>query len=255
MLKTRVIPVLQWDGVQAVKTTQFRRPPRPVGSMMQHVENMQRRGIDELIILDINATRDRRHPNFNAIEQYARRLYCPLTVGGGVSKISHIKDLLNAGADKVAIKTATELIPEACEKFGAQCIVKVVDIRDYETIPTDLDGVGEILLTSVSAEGGRKGYHIGLLKQTVRLAQCPILINGGCGEPAHMLEAVNAGAHAVCASSMFLFTDTTPKDCSRYLHEHGIPARLDDEKFVSDVDLLWEKAANDRANLAKEKRG
>ena len=225
-LKTRIIPVLQWDGIQAVKTTQFRRPPRPVGSMMQHVMNMQRRDIDELIILDINATRDNREPAYNKIEEYARELYCPLTVGGGVSKIEHIKNLLNSGADKVAIKTATRIIPEAVEKFGAQCIVKVIDAGDnkYEG---DIPNAGEVLATSISYEGMKNGYNLKLIKALKLIGyKCPIIINGGCGTPEHMLEAIQAGAHAVAASSMFLFTAFTPKDCSRYLHEHGIQVRL-----------------------------
>jgi cyclase len=240
-LKHRIIPILQWDGVQAVKTTQFRRPPRPVGSMMQHIENMQRRDIDELIILDINATKEGREPAYSKIEEYASKLYCPLTVAGGVSELSHIKNLLNAGADKVAIKTATGIIEEACEKFGAQSIVRALDynttvtgnyyiemIKKYEVgkNPHVISPCGEVLLTSIPNEGTRIGYDIKLLDIVQKRYKCPIILNGGCGTPEHMLEAFKAGAHAVAASSMFLFTDTTPKSCARYLHEQGIEVRL-----------------------------
>jgi cyclase len=201
--------------------------------MMQHVMTMQRREIDELIILDIDATRDRRGPNYDAIESYTSQLYCPLTVGGGISKVEHIKNLLNAGADKVAIKSNWGLIREASEKIGLQSLVGVLDFKDLSTgyfinshVAYLYPEPGEILLTHMDSEGMRQGYCLELLARMLERWKCPIIINGGCGCPDHMLQAIQAGAHAVAASSMFLFTETTPKDCARYLHNHGIPVRL-----------------------------
>lgn len=243
-LKTRVIPILQWDGVQAVKTTQFARPPRNVGSMMQHIQNMNRREVDELIILDINATLEKRGPLFEKIKEFTSECYMPVTIGGGVSNLSHIEQLLKAGADKVGIRTSLfdgHWLNGAISKFGSQAIVGIFDVQhgifnrkwsgtdQYCLIQDGVDilnewGVGEILITGMNNEGMRLGYDLATLRD-VNFSKVPIIINGGCGTPAHMLEAIQAGAHAVAASSMFLFTDTTPKDCARYLAENGVPTR------------------------------
>lgn len=231
VLKTRIIPVLQFDGIQAVKTTRFQRPPRPVGSLMQHVINMQRRDIDELVILDINATKEKREPAYDKVEQYARELYCPLTVGGGISEIGHIKNLLNAGADKVIIKTATGLIPEAVQKYGAQCIVLAIDCcwcREHVDLCTEITDCqpGEVLITAIDKDGTRTGYDLSSIEFAIDTWTCPIVANGGCGSPQHMLEALQAGASAVAASSIFLFTEMTPKMCARYLDDYGVNVRL-----------------------------
>ena len=235
MLKHRIIPVLLYDYAtkQAVKTVQFKYPGRPVGSMMQHILNYQKRDIDELIVLDYRATIDGREPDYSAVERYASQLYCPLVIGGGVRSIQHIKNLLNSGADKVAIKTATHIIPEAVHKFGAQAIIGVLDYqRDHALkkvlieMAFEFTKVGEVLLTSMDHEGMRGGYDPPVIAHISKLLKCPIIANGGCGKPEHMLEAIQAGADAVAASSMFLFTDTTPKSCAKYLHEAGVPVRL-----------------------------
>lgn len=228
MLKHRIIPIILWDGEQAVKTKQHRRPARPVGSMMQHVMTMQERDVDELIIIDIDATYDQREPNYEKISQYAKELYCPLTYGGGVSTLGHIKNLLNAGADKVAIKSAwherASFIDDAAQKFGAQCVVMVHDVKDY--FPQFQCNCGEILLTSVVREGMMNGYDLPLIKTFAEMWDVPIVVNGGAATPQHMYEAIKAGASAVAASSMFLYTDITPKDCARYLSEKGVPCRI-----------------------------
>ena len=231
MLKTRVIPILLWDGVQAVKTKQFKRPARPVGSMMQHILTMQERDVDELIILDINATREGREPFYNKIELLARQLYCPLTYGGGIYNLDQIKALLNSGVDKVAIKTAfledPDFIDKAVQKFGAQCITIVIDYFKDGTglFPLDFE-CGEILLTSVMHEGMMNGYDIPLITGFSSLFSVPIIANGGAATPQHMLEAIKAGASAVAAGSMFLYTDTTPKDCAKYLTSRGVECRI-----------------------------
>ena len=228
MLKTRVIPILLMDGEGCVKTKQFRRPPRKIGSMMQHVLNMQERDVDELIIIDIDATYDRREPNYSKIEKYAKELFCPLTIGGGISSLEHIKNLLNAGADKVCIKSAAEdnqFVETACQKFGKQCIVQAIDVPAGWNITKGM-AVGEILLTAIPFEGMMKGYYLPLIKQFSEISNIPIIANGGCGSPNDMLEAIRVGASAVAAGSMFLYTDYTPKDCSEYLNARGIPCRI-----------------------------
>jgi len=227
MLKHRIIPVLQFDGSQAVKTTKFSRPARPVGSMMQHIMNMERRDIDEMVIIDINATRENRRPHYNKLEKWTEVLFCPVTYGGGISDLQDIRAALNAGADKVIIKTHTKIIKEAIQKFGAQCIVYAVDVNDPlgSMIDTDVQP-GEIMLTDCSREGTRTGYGLSYIGWARKYWQCPLVINGGCGMPHHMFQALRAGADAVAASSMFLFMDITPKHCARYLFEQGVPVRL-----------------------------
>lgn len=224
MLKHRIIPILLWDGKQCVQSVKFQRPHRPVGSMMQHIKIMERRNIDELIILDVNATIEKRKPLFDEIKEFTSQLYCPVTYGGGITELKDIELLLKAGADKVAIKHRYNLINVATEKFGRQCIVKSVDSNGlwFEAVE---QGAGEILLTSMDNNGTMKGYDENLLI-FYRHLNIPIIINGGCGNPQHMIEAIQAGASAVAASTMFLFSSTTPRDCAEALHAAGIPVRL-----------------------------
>lgn len=244
-LCTRVIPVILWDGKQAVKPKRFSRPARPVGSMMQHLEVMESRNVDELIILDIAAREEGREPLYDEIKRMTEVLMCPLTIGGGISELHHIEKLLKSGADKVTINTnltAIYFIREAIEKFGSQCIVGSIDYNSqrmfkchqacehfigdlFELYAQRNIKIGEWLITSKLRDGTLEGYDLVTTFQISVATDTPIIINGGCGEPAHMLEAINAGAHAVAASSMFLFTDTTPNECSKYLSEHGVNTR------------------------------
>ncbi len=234
MIKTRVIPVILWSGIGAVKTVQFRRPPRFVGSMMQQIRVYERRDVDEIVILDIDATRVGRGPRINEIREFASHLFCPLTVGGGVRSVEDVGDLLRNGADKVVIKTAgPRVIAEASKKFGAQAIVAAIDIMDNEAWVAALiaqgaaqRGAGEILLTSIIRDGTMTGYDLESIRSITGAVSIPVVANGGAGSPEHMGEAIKAGAHAVAASSLFLFTETTPADCKTYLSSQGIPVRL-----------------------------
>lgn len=246
-LKTRIIPVLQWDGIQAVKTKQFQRPARPVGSMMQHIEVLERRNIDELIILDINATLEEREPLYEEIKEYTSKLYCPVTIGGGISKLKHIEKLLKVGADKVAIGhniLNASLIPQAIEKFGSQCITGIINhnyfgyMKCHKGCPHSSERVvqyltqnwplGELIIQSITCDGIiNSGYDTGGIRVLSKLTNIPVIALGGCGKPEHMLEVLRSGASAVAASSMFLFTDITPKDCAIYLKEHGVATRDD----------------------------
>lgn len=251
MLKTRVIPILLWDGKQAVQSVHFNRPHRPVGSMMQLVENFERRQIDELIILDVEATREGREPSYEAIKEYSSVLFCPLTIGGGISSLEHIQKLLLAGADKVAINSLClsnpALVEKAVQKFGAQAItIAINNIYDHginiicnsdgtqtQGIPTrhvckfaEELGAGEILLTDVWANGTLEGYNTDCIFECSYDLSIPIIANGGCGTLQHVELALRAGANAVAASSMFLFKDITPRDVSKYLNSKGFPARV-----------------------------
>lgn len=219
--------------------------------MMQLVENLERRQIDELIILDVEATKEGREPLFEEIQEFTSALFCPLTVGGGVNSLIHIEKLLRAGADKVAVNTALYLdenfIYQAARKFGSQCIVASINnIYDHginiicnsdgtqtQGVPTrhvckfaEELGAGEILLTDVYANGTMQGYNTDCIFECSYDIGIPIIANGGCGTLQHVELALRAGASAVAASSMFLFKDITPKDVSRYIHKQGFPARV-----------------------------
>ena len=232
MLKNRIIPTLLWDGVQCVKPVSFERPYRKLGSMEQYIQVMERRNIDELIILDIEATAKNRPPDFDKLRTFCNNLYCPVTYGGGISSLDHIRDALSNGADKVAIRHRLDIVPQAVKKFGAQAIVGVLefceqDVRlDNSAIYLESIGVGEILLTDANRDGMMEGYNLDAIEIVSQAVNIPIIANGGCGEPVHMLQALEAGASAVAAGSMFLYTEFTPRDCARDLIEWGQDVRL-----------------------------
>jgi len=233
MLKTRVIPVVLWDGVNCVQTVKFGRPARIFGSLMDAVRLYEKRNVDELILLDIEAKN--RSPRIEQVKQFTSELFCPVTVGGGIKTLDDIRDLLKAGADKVVIKSAArpEFIEQASRKFGSQAIVFALDAWDILSeniikgvcMDAELAGVGEIILTSVPNNGTMEGYELPIIEAACNAVNIPIIAHGGCGKPEHMLAAIKAGAHAVAASTMFLFTETTPRDCTKYLAEHGIRTR------------------------------
>lgn len=236
MLKTRVIPTLLWSRNGLVKPVAFQRPGRHVGSLMSAAMLYEARSCDELILLDIDATPEGRGPRCSEIEQFTSKLFCPLTVGGGVRNLQDIRDLLNAGADKIAIRSnaRSPFLREAVAKFGAQCVTVGIDYRQVHSkmavhmaVALEGDGIGEILLTNTDRDGTRKGYDIDTLREVCAAVRIPVIANGGCSSPENMLEALQAGAHAVAASTMFLYRDVTPQSCKVYLAQEGIPMRLE----------------------------
>lgn len=249
MLKHRIIPILLFnEKLQVVQTTQFKRPYRPVGSLRQHIKVMESRNIDEIILLDIEATSQRREPNFEAIKEFASELFCPVSYGGGISNIDHIGRLIqDCGVDKVAVKTNTKVMEDTANKYGSQAVVGVIDFDENEAEDGDgnpsrfvgicsinlyvkyliKQGCGEILLTSINKNGTLKGYDLLLIQDICKEISIPVIANGGCYDWLCMKHAIEVGASAVAASTMFLHTDTTPRDCARALHEAGVPVRLD----------------------------
>lgn len=231
-LKTRVIPVLYTEGFTNTVQTLAYKNRRPVGTLMQHVKNMNERQVDELMIVDIQPNRYKREPHFDKLKEVASEIYSPLTYGGGIRNLDHIESALKSGADKVLIGLHSfnyKFIEDAIEKFGAQCIVASIDRKsqkeqDHAQALCDI-GIGEILLNTRARNGTKTGYDLFRIRQYNSLP-IPVIANCGCGEPMHMIEAINAGAHAVAASTMFLFTEWTPKDCSYVLNHSGIMARL-----------------------------
>lgn len=193
--------------------------------MWDRLRLLERRDIDELIILDIAATPNGRGPRFEEIAELCAGMFCPITVGGGIRSLDDIRQLLAIGADKCSIRTAKHLISEASRKFGAQAIV--VDVRDVEEAQNaEADGAGELLLQSIDRDGMMCGYDLDLIRSVSSAVSIPVIAAGGCGTYEHMREAIEAGAHAVASGAMFQFADATPKGAARYLYEHGIPVRI-----------------------------
>lgn len=206
----------------------------------------QARGCDEIFIADIGATPEGRGPNFKLIEKLTAKCFVPLCIGGGVRSVEDVRDLLSAGADKVAMCTTqfhTRTLEEAAAKFGKQAIVMAVDVKDnlvysscgtarWNMKPSSFarmcaeDGAGEILLTSISHEGLMQGYDLDLIRDVSSAVTVPVVAHGGCGTAQHALEAIRAGASAVAAGAMFQFSDVTPRGVARYLTAAGVEARV-----------------------------
>lgn len=245
-VKTRIIPVLLYDEHGCVKGRQFRKDRR-IGSLIDRVRVIERRDVDELILLDVAATPNNRCPNFELIKEVCSNLFCPVTVGGGVRTIDDIRQLLNSGADKVSIGTGAlerpEFINEASDKFGAQAVVVSVDVRDGKVwgrcgqeqtertpvswaVEAEERGAGELLLTSAERDGGMAGYDDCLVRGVVERVGIPVIAAGGCGSYSHMASVLSAGAHAVATGAFLQFCDATPKGAARYLKEHGYNVRV-----------------------------
>ena len=252
MLKVRVMPTLLFKDVGLVKGVSF-DSWRRVGSAMQAIKVYNMREVDELVFLDITATRDGRPPDFGSVDELADECFMPMTVGGGVQTIDDVRRLLQVGADKVSINTAAvespELIKEIAQKFGSQCVVVSIDAKrlsngKYEvytyagTKSTGLDpvdlarqveklGAGEILITSIDRDGTMTGYDIELTMRVSEVVSIPVIASGGAGTYEHMLQALVEGkASAVAAASIFHFTEQTPLEAKRYLSDRGIRVRL-----------------------------
>lgn len=250
MLKVRVIPTLLWKSFGLVKGVRF-DSWRRVGAIMPAVKVYNQREVDELILVDIEATREGRAPDYAMVEEIAAECFVPLTVGGGVSTLEIVRELLRAGADKVCINSAAydhpDLIREASARFGAQCIVVGIDARRLEggtyecishsgTLGTGRDpeswarhveamGAGELLLTSVERDGTMEGYDLDLVARVADSVQIPVIASGGAGSYEHMHQAIQNGAAAVAAASIFHFTEQTPREAKRFFAARGVAVR------------------------------
>ena len=242
-LATRVIPTILCRGRQQVKGKQF-QSWRSVGLAAQAVRVHQARGVDEVVLLDVGATPEGRGPDLQLVEELAEVMFAPLAVGGGISCVEDVRDLLRAGADKVVIGTGgPRLIAEVSSIVGSQAVVAALDVRGgYATVRcgtrTTLQpavawarscfdhGAGEILLTSIEREGTMNGYDLDLIRLVANSVGIPVIAHGGCRDYGDMADAVHAGASAVAAGALFQFTDATPKEASLALAGYGIEVRL-----------------------------
>ena len=255
MLKVRIIPCLDVKDGRVVKGVQFIEL-RDAGDPVEAAEAYDVQGADELTFLDITASSDKRNIILDVVRRTAERVFMPLTVGGGVREIADIRNLLNAGADKVSINTAAvhrpEFVREAAERFGSQCIVVAIDARrvpgsdplGWEVYthggrnPTGIDavewaarmetyGAGEILLTSMDKDGTKDGYDLELTRTISDRVRIPVIASGGVGNLEHIREGlVEGGASAALAASIFHFREYTIRECKEYLGKHGVPVRL-----------------------------
>lgn len=238
MLAKRVIPSILVRGKTAFKGPGFgSQCTRSVGSALAIARTHARRGVDELLILDIGATPEGRGPDLELVTALADGCFIPITVGGGVRTLEQIDQLLRAGADKVAICSAVRddmsLLMLARDRFGAQALVGVIEHEDEDwddtaAIAIDMDeaGAGEILLQSRRREGTLGCYDLRTVRIVSSAVKCPVIASGGCGQVEHMIDAIRQGADACAAGAVFQFTDTTPRDCALYLKSQGIEVRL-----------------------------
>jgi len=236
VLAKRIIPVLTHDGRgNLLKPRSFARPARPVGSLMQTARVMAARDIDEILLIDILATEEKREPDFKKITEYCALFNVPVGVGGGIKTLEHVKQALDCGADKVVISdvTANNLgrLGTMSSLFGSQAVTVNIcyprrGLGIHRRAAQYVEyGAGEIIFTDMAADGAMTGYDIELLRN-IKLS-CPTIINGGCSSPHDMHVALTYGADAVAASSLFLFTDETPASCAKYLKKMGHEVRAE----------------------------
>ena len=253
MLKTRIIPCLDVDNGRVVKGVNF-VDIVDAGDPVEQAKIYNDQGADELCFLDITATHEGRDTIIHMVEEVANEVFIPLTVGGGISEISHIRNLLNAGTDKVSINSAAvknpDFVKEASDKCGSQCIVVAIDAKAKEDGSagweifthggrkgTGIDavewavkmaeyGAGEILLTSMDRDGTKQGFNIPLTRAICDAVSIPVIASGGVGNLDHLVEGVKEGhASAVLAASIFHFGEYTIAEAKDAMKAAGIPTR------------------------------
>ncbi|MEM3737689.1 MAG: imidazole glycerol phosphate synthase subunit HisF [Candidatus Bathyarchaeia archaeon] len=252
MLTKRIIPCLDVLEGQVVKGVHF-KGLRNAGDPPTLARIYEEQGADEVVFLDIGASPQGKHTMIETIKKTAEEVFIPLTVGGGIRGLEDIAAILKAGADKFSINTAAvrhpEIIKSSAEYFGSQCVVIAIDAKRispqrWEVYvmggrePTGLDavewarrveslGAGEILLTSIDADGTQNGYDLELTRKIAESVNIPIIASGGAGSPHHIYEALTVGeADAALAASIFHYGRYTVEDIKRYLSERGVPVRL-----------------------------
>lgn len=254
-LAKRIIPCLDVDKGRVVKGVQF-VDIRDAGDPVEVARRYNEQGADEITFLDITASHEARDTTLHTVERMAGQVFIPLTVGGGVRELRDIRNLLNAGADKVAINSAAihnpEFVREAAQRFGSQCIVVAIDAKQvgqgdesrWEIFthggrkPTGINaiewaekmtayGAGEILLTSMDRDGTKNGFDLDLTSRISDAVNVPVIASGGVGNLQHLVDGIVLGkADAVLAASIFHFGEHTVPEAKRYMAERGVSVRL-----------------------------
>ncbi|MCY6960503.1 imidazole glycerol phosphate synthase subunit HisF [Clostridium brassicae] len=252
MITKRIIPCLDVSMGKVVKGVNFINL-RDVGDPVQIAEFYNNEGADELVFLDITATYEERKTMIDVVRRTSEKVFIPLTVGGGIKSLEDFKNILRAGADKVSINSAAikdpELIKRASQKFGRQCVVVAIDGKKREDnlgwnvyinggrVDTGIDvlewakkveklGAGEILLTSMDADGTKSGYDINLTEAVCKAVNIPVIASGGCGKIEDFKEVFKkSSVDAALAASIFHFKELTIKEVKDYLKNKGVLIR------------------------------
>lgn len=253
MFTKRIIPCLDVHNGRVVKGVNFVNL-RDAGDPVEIAAAYDKAGADELVFLDITASSDARNTVVDMVRQVAEKVFIPFTVGGGIRTVEDFRVLLREGADKISINSSAinrpELISEAADKFGSQCVVVAIDARRREDgsgwniyknggrIDVGIDavewaakvckmGAGEILLTSMDCDGTKTGYDIELTKAIAEVVSIPVIASGGAGTMDHFYDALTEGkADAALAASLFHYKEMEIKDLKRYLEQKGVSVRL-----------------------------
>jgi len=260
MLTKRIIPCLDVKDGRVVKGINFVKL-RDAGDPVENAKVYDQEGADELVYLDITASHEKRKIILEVVERTASEVFMPLTVGGGIRTLDDIRDLLNAGADKVSVNTAAvediHFLEKAAQRFGSQCMVVAIDAKrvrlngnspknllSWEIFtyggrkPTGIEtvdwakhvesyGAGEILLTSMDRDGTKDGYDVQLTSAVSEAIEIPVIASGGAGRPEHFYQAfTTGGADAALAASVFHYKEFTIRETKHYLKERGVEVRV-----------------------------
>lgn len=253
MLTKRIIPCLDVNMGRVVKGVNFVNL-KDVGDPVEIAEYYNAQGADELVFLDITATHEGRKTMIDVVKRTAEKVFIPLTVGGGISTIEDFREILRAGADKIGVNSAAvrdkNIVRQAAEKFGSQCVVVAVDARRRKDntgwnvvinggrIDTGIDaikwvkeveslGAGEILLTSMDADGTKNGFDLEVTKRVCEEVNIPVIASGGCGKLEHFSEVFSeTTVDAALAASLFHFKELTVEEVKKYLKTQKIPVRI-----------------------------
>lgn len=252
MLKTRIIPIMLWNGSTLVKGNKFENEKRSAGSPLTTIKIYNSRDVDEIIFFDISRSNKIIDKDF--ILSITDCVSVPITIGGGIENISQMNDLFEYGADKISINSVIfknpNIINESSKRFGSQAITVSIDVkkinneyecfynlgktRSYKKLKDLLiecvdRGAGEVVINSIEHDGLMKGYNIELIKFASSLVNVPIVASGGAGNYEHFYEAYKNGADALAAASIYHFTEHTPAKAKKYLVKKGVPIR---ENFI-----------------------
>ncbi len=253
MFTKRIIPCLDCKNGRVVKGTNF-VDLKDAGDPVEVATMYDKSGADELVFLDITASSDGRNTTVDLVRKVAEKVFIPFTVGGGIRTVEDFKVLLREGADKISINSAAimnpQLISEAADKFGSQCVVVAIDAKRREdgshwtiyknggrvdmgidaiewAIKAEKLGAGEILLTSMDCDGTKAGYDIELTKAVANSVSIPVIASGGAGNMEHFYDAFEKGnADAALAASLFHYREMEIMDLKKYLNDKGIPMRI-----------------------------
>jgi cyclase len=254
MLQKRIIPCLDVDRGRVVKGTNF-VGLRDAGDPVEIAKRYESEGADELVFLDISASHEGRAILLDMIRQVADQVFMPFTVGGGIRTLEDATQIIQAGAEKVSLNSAAvktpELIQAVSQKFGRCATVVNIDPKRVNKngrivwevfinggrVPTGLEavswaqrvqelGAGEIILTSMDADGTKNGYDLEMIEAVAQVVSIPLVASGGAGHPQHFVDAFQKGADAALAASIFHFNEFTIPETKRYLQQRGIPVRL-----------------------------